>query len=58
MSYTITWVGPTGPTRKKASSAMEALRVQVAYGSLKNFIIKNDEGKRVSTDELKVLVQR
>jgi hypothetical protein len=37
---------------------MEALRVQVAYGSLKNFIIKNDEGKRVSTDELKVLVQR
>jgi hypothetical protein len=57
MSYTITWVGPTGPPRKKASSAAEALRVHTAYGSLKNFISKDEAGRRVSTDELQALVR-
>ena len=56
MTYTVTWNGPHGWERKKASSADMALGfLRSRSADASNFVIKDEAGKRVSADDLKKL---
>ena len=56
MAYTVTWNGPHGWERKKASSAAMALGfLQSRSADASNFVIKDEAGKRVTADDLKKL---
>lgn len=58
MSYTVSWTGPNGPVRKKASTPAEALRWWMTYNKVSlNFIIKDEAGKRVSADSLMKMME-
>ena len=53
MPFTVTWTGPTGPERKKAQTAADALRWWTTYNrEAAKMVIKDDAGQRVTTDEL------
>ena len=53
MPYTVQWTGPTGPERKKAQTAADALRWWTAYNrEATKMVIKDDTGQRVTPDEL------
>ncbi len=53
MPYTVQWTGPTGPERKKAQTAADALRWWTAYHrEAAKMVIKDDAGQRVTPDEL------
>jgi hypothetical protein len=56
MGYIVTWNGPHGWERKKASTAAVALGFLTSRSTdASNFVIKDEEGKRVSADDLKRL---
>ena len=53
MPYTVQWVGPTGPERKKAATAADALRWWTAYHrEATKMVIKDDGGQRVTPSDL------
>lgn len=53
MPYTVTWTGPTGPVRKKAQTAADALRWWTTYHrEAANMVIKDDAGQRLTPDDL------
>ena len=53
MPFTVTWTGPTGPVRKKAQTAVDALRWWSTYNrEAANMVIKDDQGQRVTPDDL------
>ena len=53
MPFTVTWTGPTGPVRKKAQTAADALRWWTTYKrEAANMVIKDDAGLRVTPDDL------
>ncbi|WP_210526693.1 hypothetical protein [Rubellimicrobium arenae] len=59
MPFTVTWTGPTGPVRKKAQTATDALRWWTTYNrEAANMVIKDDQGQRVTPDDLTRLVDR
>jgi hypothetical protein len=59
MPFTVTWTGPTGPVRKKAQTAADALRWWTTYSrEAANMVIKDDRGQRVTPDGLVRLVDR
>ena len=59
MPYTVQWTGPTGPERKKAATAADALRWWTAYHrEARKMVIKDDAGQRVSPDYLARLADR
>ena len=59
MPYTVTWTGPTGPERKKAATAADALRWWTTYKrEAAKMVIKDDAGQRVTPDELERLAGR
>ena len=56
MSYVLTWVGPMGRERKKASTADIALGFWNTYNKdAANFVIKDESGSRVAIDDLRRL---
>lgn len=56
MSYVVTWVGPMGRERKKASTAAIALGYWNSYNKdAANFVIKDESGSRVAIDDLRKL---
>ena len=58
MSYVVTWAGPNGRERKKASTAAIALGFWTAYGrDAANFVIKDESGARVAIDDLRRLAE-
>lgn len=58
MSFVVTWVGPHGRERKKASTAAIALGFWRAYGpDAANFVVKDESGSRVAIEELTKLAQ-
>ena len=59
MPFTVTWTGPTGPERKKAQTAADALRWWTTYHrEAAKMVIKDDAGQRVTPDTLAKLVER
>lgn len=59
MSFTVQWTGPTGPERKKAVTAADALRWWTAYHrEATKMVIKDDAGQRVTPDDLATLAER
>jgi len=58
MSYVVTWVGPMGRERKKASTAAIALGYWNTYNEVAaNFVIKDEGGSRVAIDDLRKLTE-
>jgi hypothetical protein len=58
MSYIVTWAGPMGRERKKASTAAIALGYWTAYSKdAANFVIKDESGSRVAIDDLRKLAE-
>jgi hypothetical protein len=58
MTYIVTWTGPVGRERKKASTAAIALGFWNAYSrDATNFVIKDEAGARVAIGDLKTLVE-
>ena len=58
MSYVVTWAGPMGRERKKASTAAIALGYWDAYNKdAANFVIKDESGSRVAIDDLRKLAE-
>ena len=58
MSYVVTWVGPLGRERKKASTAAIALGYWTAYSpDAANFVVKDESGSRVGIDELRRMAE-
>ncbi len=56
MPFTVTWTGPTGPERKKAQTAADALRWWTTYNrEAAKMVIKDDAGQRWTPDDLKKL---
>ena len=56
MPFTVTWTGPTGPERKKAQTAADALRWWTTYHrEAAKMVIKDDAGQRWTPDDLKKL---
>jgi len=59
MPFTVTWIGPIGPERKKAQTAADALRWWTTYNrEAAKMVIKDDAGQRVTPDDLAKLVDR
>ena len=59
MPFTVQWTGPTGPVRKKAQTAVDALRWWSTYNrEAAKMVIKDDAGQRVTSDDLAGLVER
>ena len=59
MPFIVTWTGPTGPERKKAQTAADALRWWTTYHrEAAKMVIKDDAGQRVTPDDLAKLVER
>ncbi len=57
MPYTVNWTGPTGPVRKKAQTAADALRWWTTYNrEAANMVIKDDAGQRWTPEELAKLL--
>jgi hypothetical protein len=53
MPYIVSWTGPTGPERKKAQTAAEALRWWTTnQREAAKMVIKDDAGQRVTPAEL------
>ncbi len=58
MSYVVTWAGPMGRERKKASTAAIALGFWNAYSrDATNFVIKDEAGARVAIGDLRMLAE-
>ncbi len=58
MSYVVTWAGPMGRERKKASTAAIALSFWNAYSrDAANFVVKDEVGTRVAIADLKELAE-
>ena len=58
MPYVVTWTGPTGPERKKASTAADALRWWSMYHPVATkFVIKDEAGQRVTPEDLAILAE-
>ena len=58
MSYVVTWAGPNGRERKKASTAAIALGYWTTYNKVAaNFVIKDESGSRVAIDDLRRLAE-
>jgi hypothetical protein len=59
MSYVVTWTGATGPERKRASTAAEALRWWTMYHRVATkMVIKDEAGQRVSPEDLAARADR
>ncbi|TNC62063.1 hypothetical protein [Rubellimicrobium roseum] len=59
MPFTVQWTGPTGPVRKKAPTAADALRWWTTYNrEAANMVIKDDTGQRWTPDDLAKVVGR
>ncbi len=57
MPYTVNWTGATGPVRKKAQTAADALRWWTTYNrEAANMVIKDDAGQRWTPEELAKLL--
>ena len=58
MSYVVTWAGPMGRERKKASTAAIALGYWNTYSrDASNFVVKDEAGTRVTIDDLRKLAE-